>query len=186
VNVPIKRIIGQPFTSNIGTVRWIIQDDKGRPHKFDIPGTYLVPELSNRPLSPQHAAKEILNQDKKSDSMICTTFSDKVLLSWNNGRYCQINPLGRNNLLIVRNNPAYHVPYSTTNPWSNQIINVCNAYIPDKPSNKQYLSVAPSANNHNIDDQPKLGKYIPSEELLIWHQRLTHMPIGNILCFQAN
>jgi hypothetical protein len=29
----------------IGTVRWIIQDDNGRPHKFDIPGTYLVPEL---------------------------------------------------------------------------------------------------------------------------------------------
>jgi hypothetical protein len=139
VNVSIKGTKGQLLTSKTETVRWIIQDDKGRPHKFDIPGTYLVPELSVRLLSPQHAAKEILKQDKQPDSMICTTFSDRVLLSWNNGRYCQTIPLGRNNVPIVRYNPAYDVPYSTTNPWCNQIINSCSAYIPDKASNKQYL-----------------------------------------------
>jgi hypothetical protein len=37
INVPIKGIEGHLFTSKVGTVRWIIQDDKGRPHRFDVP-----------------------------------------------------------------------------------------------------------------------------------------------------
>jgi hypothetical protein len=89
VNVPIKGIKGQLSMSKIGTVRWIIQNDKGRPHKFNIPGTYLVSELPIRLLSKKHAAKEIFKQDKQPDSMICTTFADRELLTWNKGRYCQ-------------------------------------------------------------------------------------------------
>jgi hypothetical protein len=54
-NVPIKGIKGHLLTSKIRTIRWIIQDDKGRPHRFDIPGIYPVPELLIRLLSPQHA-----------------------------------------------------------------------------------------------------------------------------------
>jgi hypothetical protein len=87
--------------------------------------------------------------------------------------------LERNIVPIVRSNHAYDVPYSTiTNPCSNQIIKAYNAYIPDEAMDKQYLSMAPSTINHNIDNQPKLRECNPSEELHTWHQRLAHMPFS--------
>ena len=63
VNLSIKGIKGHLSKSKIGTIRWIIQDDGGRPQQFDIPGTYLVPELPVRLLSLQHVAREIFKKD---------------------------------------------------------------------------------------------------------------------------
>ena len=45
VHAKIKGIKGYLNTTKVGTVRWTIQDDQGRNHRFDIPGTYLVPDL---------------------------------------------------------------------------------------------------------------------------------------------
>jgi hypothetical protein len=99
--------------------------------------------------------------------MICTTFADRVSLTWNHGKYKWNIPLGRNNLQIVRSNPEYDVSNSTTtNPWSNQIIKAYYSYIPKEVSNKQYHTLMPSTMKHNIDGQPKLGKCDPTEELL--------------------
>jgi hypothetical protein len=43
--VKIKGIKGYLKATRVGTVRWIIHDDEGKSHRFDIPGTYLVPDL---------------------------------------------------------------------------------------------------------------------------------------------
>jgi hypothetical protein len=52
MNVKIKGIKGYLITAKLGTMRWRIQDDEGKSHRFDIPGTYFVPDLLIRLLSP--------------------------------------------------------------------------------------------------------------------------------------
>jgi hypothetical protein len=113
-------------------VRWIIQDDEGRPHQFDIPGTYLVPELPIRQFSPQHAAREIFKKDNQPVSMVCTTFANRVSLTWCSGKYKRTIPLGRNNVLIVRTNTGYNnsLNSTATNEWSTQAIKAYKAFIP--------------------------------------------------------
>ena len=101
VDLKIKGIKGHLTTSKIGTVRWIIQDDNGRNHRFDIPGTYLVPELPIRLLSPQHVAKEMMKTSTMPDNMQCITFADRVLLSWDHGKYSCTILLNKSNVPIM-------------------------------------------------------------------------------------
>jgi hypothetical protein len=130
-NIPIKGIKGHLSTSKIGTVMWVIQDDKGKSHRFDIPGTYLVLELPIKLFSPQHAARELYKKDNQPDSMICTTFADRVSLAWCSGKYKRTILLGRNNVPIVRTNPEYNLLNSAaTNPWSTKAIKAYKAFIP--------------------------------------------------------
>jgi hypothetical protein len=114
--------------------------------------------------------------------MICTTFADRVSLTWNHGKYKWNIPLGRNNLQIVRSNPEYDVSNSTTtNPWSNQIIKAYYSYIPKEVSNKQYHTLMPSTMKHNIDEQPKLRKCDSTKDLYSTKGKYAyHLKIFNI------
>jgi hypothetical protein len=82
INLKIKGIKGYLKTTKIGTSRWAIHDDQGRHHRFDIPGTYLVPDLPIRHLSPQHLGREMSKVDKEPYGTACHTYSDSVLLTW--------------------------------------------------------------------------------------------------------
>jgi hypothetical protein len=183
-NVPVNGIKEHLLTSKIGYVRWVIQDHKGKPHLFDIPGNYLVPELPIRLFSPQHAAREIYKKDNKPDSMVCTTFADGVSLTWCSGKYKRTVPLRRNNMQIVRVNLGYNNSLNSmaTNPWSAQAIKAYKAFIPTeyKLGNRHPHISTPSATDDNMEDQPRLNSCDPEEELLLWHQRLAHMPFKNL------
>jgi hypothetical protein len=74
INLKIKGIKGYLKTTKIGTAQWAIQDDQGRHHCFDIPGTYLVPDLPMRLLSPKHLAREMSKVDKEPDGTACHTY----------------------------------------------------------------------------------------------------------------
>jgi hypothetical protein len=119
VHAKIKGIKGYLITKKVGTVGWMIQDDQGRNHRFDIPGTYLVPDLPIRLLSPQHLAREMATADQEPDGTACHTYSDRVIPRWHHEKYrCPI-PLGKSNVPVIRSGPAYtsfeyHVKCNTT------------------------------------------------------------------------
>ena len=80
-NNTISGIKGHLNTVKIGTVRWHIQDDDGKAHRFDLPNTYLVPDLPIRLLSPQHLAREMTQKHGDVDHTVCITYADRVVLS---------------------------------------------------------------------------------------------------------
>jgi hypothetical protein len=103
----VKGIKGHLATTKIGTVRWRIQDDNGITHRFDLSGTYYVPELPLRLLSPQHLAREIQQKDSNVDGTVCNTYSDRVTLSWQNCKYTRTIPLNQSNVAIIRSGPSF-------------------------------------------------------------------------------
>jgi hypothetical protein len=170
-NIPIKSIKRHLSTLKIGTVRWIIQDDEGRPHRIDIPGTYLVPGLPIRLFCPQYAAREIFKKDNQPDSMVCTTFADKVSLKWCNGKYKRTIPLGRKNVSKLRTNPGYNnsLNSTATNQWSKQAIKAYKAFIPaeyELYEKRQHILIA-STMDEAMEEQPQLNRCDLEEELLL-------------------
>ena len=75
----------------IGTLVWRWADDQGLVHRFEIPGSYYVPQGQVRLLSPQHWAK---SQKPKTSAREITTH-DRVELHWNNGNNKLTVPLGK-------------------------------------------------------------------------------------------
>jgi hypothetical protein len=142
-NLPIKEINRHLSTAKIETDRWMTKDDEGRTHPFDIPGTYLVSELPIKLVSPKHAAREIFKKDNQPDSMVCTTFADRVSLTWCRGKYKMTVPLRSINIPIVRTNPGYNnsLNATSTNPWSTKAI---KAYKHSTPRNTNYMTHIPA------------------------------------------
>jgi hypothetical protein len=66
----------------IGTVRRLIRDDKGKLHHFILPNTYYAPDAETRPFSPQHWAQTIKNGRQTN----CITYHDAIVLQWETGR----------------------------------------------------------------------------------------------------
>jgi hypothetical protein len=108
VDIKIKGIKGYLSTAKVGTVRWTLQDDQGRNHQFNIPGTYLVPDLPIRLLSPQHLAQEMFKISNEPDGTACHTYSNGVVLTWNHGKYCQTITLDKANIPIIQASPSYN------------------------------------------------------------------------------
>lgn len=50
----VSGINGSAPIVGVGTIKWCIEDDHGKPHKFIIPQSLYVPKLTNSILSPQH------------------------------------------------------------------------------------------------------------------------------------
>jgi hypothetical protein len=47
-----------------GTLKWKIEDDKGRHHTIYIPESYYVPKSDARLISPQHWAQQVTRKDR--------------------------------------------------------------------------------------------------------------------------
>jgi len=60
------------------------EDDLGAKHKFYVPGSYLIPKLNQRLLSPQHWAKA--QKDPIKDGTGSETLPNKTILFWNGKR----------------------------------------------------------------------------------------------------
>lgn len=83
--------------NQIGTLRWLIDDDSGVTREIIIPNSYYIPEAGVRLLSPQHWAQE--TDEVFNEGTVCFTYGNKIKLLWNNQRYCRtifINKAGCN------------------------------------------------------------------------------------------
>jgi hypothetical protein len=186
VDIKIKGIKGYLSTAKVGTVRWTLQDDQGRNHQFNIPGTYLVPDLPIRLLSPQHLAQEMFKISNEPDGTACHTYSDRVVLTWNHGKYCQTITLDKANVPIIRTSPSY-------NNYNNYISTLKEppqplAYTANFPmvdtSDMPVMDVRVPLESSYNDEVPH--NVSPSNLLMIWHVRLGHIPFQRIQQMAAN
>ena len=94
--------IGNKDIRFIGTVRWKLQDDRGRVHTLTIPNVYYVPTLPWRLLSPQTLA-QVLNDPHGTG---CLTLGDRMELFWNRKQFQKTIPLTSSNIAITRSAPS--------------------------------------------------------------------------------
>ena len=89
----VNGINGQAKATHRGTVRWLIEDDKGMTYVSTINGAYLVPTASTRILSPQHLAQQAQDHYPRAEGMGSTTLSKKITLFWNQRKHTKTVPL---------------------------------------------------------------------------------------------
>jgi hypothetical protein len=91
--VPItgKNVTGlaktQTKISHIVTVSWKVADNQRVKHSIDIPNTYYVPGCGIHLLSPQHWAKEAMDNKPVQDGTWCATYGNRVVMKWNQQRF---------------------------------------------------------------------------------------------------
>jgi hypothetical protein len=99
--VRVKGYNGSTNSTMVGTVKWKIEDDKGKVHSFILPNTYYSPSVETRLLSPQHWAQT----RKKGRDSYCITYHDAIIMRWNKDKYQITAPLDNRkhrNVGIVR------------------------------------------------------------------------------------
>jgi hypothetical protein len=95
-----------------GTIRFRWEDDDGKVHTRDIPGSYYVPQGNTRLFSPQHFCQIVDNRYQNNDPTvepICETTSSKIVLRWNRRRHTKtiaIDP--GSNVGNIYSAPGYH------------------------------------------------------------------------------
>ena len=86
-NRVIKGFGGSRTTNvKVGTIRWKWEDDQGRPHSFDIPNSYYVPDGKLRLLSPQHWSQSQTKNRKGRATCGEQTNGNECILYWNDGQ----------------------------------------------------------------------------------------------------
>ena len=104
----IVRGVGNQKLTTIGTVKWQLQDDRGRKHTFIIPNVYHAPQLPWRLLSPQHLAQT--RNDNEGTG--CLTLGDRLELFWDHRKYRKTLPLSENNIGLTYSAPNPHKFYA--------------------------------------------------------------------------
>ena len=105
----IKGFMGAKTTNvKVGTLSWKWLDDDGKPHHFDIPNSYYVPNCNVRLLSPQHWAKS-MKDHKPIEGTGCTTTSTSIELWWQQRKYKLTVPLSKiTNVAAFKSAPGVH------------------------------------------------------------------------------
>ena len=108
---------GGTRTTNVkvGTLSWTWTDDKGVPHKFNIPNSYYVPTGKVRLLSPQHWAKEQRRGSKRQTKpgTLSQTTDKEVTLMWNDRKNRLTVPLSpKNNVATFHLAPGFNNYYA--------------------------------------------------------------------------
>jgi hypothetical protein len=104
-SVRVKGYNGSTNSTMVGTVKWKINDDKGKIHNFILPNTYYSSSVETRLLSPQHWAQT----RKKIRDSYCITYHDAIIMRWNKDKYHITAPLNNRkhrNVGVVRLAPG--------------------------------------------------------------------------------
>ena len=78
----VKGVGGTVKGIMMGTMKLMIEDDKGVPHDIIIPGSFYVPNCPLRLLSPQHWAQKAKDNHPMRHGTWCATYDDKIVLEW--------------------------------------------------------------------------------------------------------
>ena len=176
-NNTISGIKGHLNTVKIGTVRWHIQDDDGKAHRFDLRNTYLVPDLPIRLLSPQHLAREMTQKHGDVDNTVCITYADRVILSWKGCKYKRTIPLNSSNVPVIRSAPGYQ-SYQNTTDDTHEVAFRAGMIKTISEGSPTILAYNAPLNESEDDEIPKIGV---KTELFLWHVRLGHMSFNRLL-----
>jgi len=93
ISLNIIGVGGNIPCTHIGTVNWVIEDDQGHKHLFNIPGTIYAPQAPHRLLSPQHWSQAADDNIPNPNGTWCGTYADHVQLHWSQCRYTRTVPL---------------------------------------------------------------------------------------------
>jgi hypothetical protein len=85
--------------TNMGTVRWTINDDDGVARDLVITNTYYVPGAPARLLSPQHWAQQAKDCAPLPKGTWCATYDTEIVLQWSQRKYTKtisLDPTAQN------------------------------------------------------------------------------------------
>lgn len=208
-NKQIIRGFGNTETiiTHTGTIEWNIMDDEGIMQPIRIPNSLYVPEGGVRLLSPQHWAQESsikseLDNETNQQDIWCTTNRDNIILYWNKGQQKKTITLDkdRSNTAIMWSTTGNNNYVSFYNEIKeNELSTMCFATeTQDQDDNDEITEhqddpltnidgISNIEDNHEADiidlhihDEEESTKMTPTEELLIWHDRLAHLPMRRI------
>jgi len=104
VSVRVTGVAGSAVAMYVGTVKWSVEDDKGRVHHWIIPNTFYNAQSPYRLLSPQHWAQE--RQEQRGTG--CVTYFDAVELFWSHAKFEKIVELDpAMNVALIRSAPGF-------------------------------------------------------------------------------
>jgi hypothetical protein len=86
-----------------GTLKWKIEDDKGRHHTIYIPGHTTSQRVMHDSLVPSTGLNKLTRKDRMDktcdpDGTFCGTFHDRATLVWGNKAFTKTVPLDRQNV----------------------------------------------------------------------------------------
>jgi hypothetical protein len=83
ISLNIIVVGGNNPCTHIGTVNWVIEDDQGHKHLFNIPGTIYAPLAPHCLLSPQHWNQAANDNIPNPNGTWCGTYADHIGLNAN-------------------------------------------------------------------------------------------------------
>lgn len=196
--------------THTGTIAWNIMDDQGTTQQIQIPNSLYVPEGGVRLLSPQHWAQEMSpndNDEIDEQEVWCITNKNNIILHWNKGNNKKTIKLdkdksntatmwsttGNNNYMSFQS--EFNDNNMATMCFSTEILDD-DDYDDDEiehmdeaiPNIEGISSISTGSDDvpsdmidlHIQEDEEPSTKITPTEELLMWHDRLAHMPMRRI------
>jgi GAG-pre-integrase domain len=108
------------YSTHQGTIRWYIDNDDGQAQELLIPNSLLVPTNETRLLSPQHLAQTMKRKETLPAGTRCTTYSDRMVLQWNDLQHTRTVPIDKRSANIGR---IYSSPgYRTYNAYATRTV----------------------------------------------------------------
>jgi hypothetical protein len=110
LNKKVKGLNSTVDGAMIGTIKWRIEDDDGKPHEIILPQSLYIRSATSRLLSPQHWAQVAKDNSPSPNGTWCATFADRVVLYWNQQTYKRtllLDPNGTN-VATIRSAPGYN------------------------------------------------------------------------------
>ena len=93
VDRKVKGIKGHTKATRRGTLKWYLEDDTGLVYVMIIRGTYLIPDVVTRILSPQHFAQQADYHYPKEEGTRSMTTSKNITLFWSQRQFVETVPL---------------------------------------------------------------------------------------------
>jgi hypothetical protein len=172
--------------THMGTISWNIIDDQGINRQINIPNSYLVPKAGVRLLSPQHWSQEM--NEVNNEGIICVTYGDKIVIKWNNQRYMKTVPIIKTscNTGILWVNSKYDKSKLFATKFTQQQVLIAkddnnnNSTIEedeDSFTEEEHYTMKHSVIDYDEEIYEIHHTTIRNErELLLYHEKLGHMP----------
>lgn len=141
--------VGKAGCTHMGTIRWIIEDDNGKPHQFDIPNSFYCPNLPFCLLSPQHVARERRDHHpKRHGTGGGEILDDQMSFFWDQRKYRRTIQLSSQNAHVgfIRSAPSYST--------STELVTACCLFMHKEPQCLAPHVIPPDEDEFAQEDKP--------------------------------